>query len=98
MATIGNFTRDGDSFVGMINTMAVKAKTVIKPVDKASDQAPDFRVYAGGVELGAAWRETGKTSEKPFLNVTLDDPSFIAPIQARLVRLDADSQILIWNR
>lgn len=98
MATIGTFTRDGDSFSGTINTLALKAKTVIKSVDRASEQAPDFRVYAAGVEIGAAWSVTGKVSQIPYLSVKLDDPSFAAPIYGRLIRLDGESQVLIWNR
>lgn len=97
MATIGTFTRDGDSYTGNINTMALKAKTVIKPVDKVSEQAPDFRVYASGVEIGAAWTAKSKANNA-YLSVRLDDPSFAAPIYGRLIGIDGDNQILIWNR
>lgn len=97
MATIGTFTRDGDSYTGNINTMALKAKTVIKPVDKVSEQAPDFRVYASGVEIGAAWTAKSKANNA-YLSVRLDDPSFAAPIYGRLIGIDGDNQVLIWNR
>ena len=97
MANIGTFIREGDAFTGTITTLALKAKTTIKPVTKASEQAPDFRVYAAGVEIGAAWSATSK-AHKPYLSVRLDDPSFAAAIYCRLIGIDDDQQMLIWNR
>lgn len=98
MANIGTFTRDGDAFAGTITTLSVKAKTTFKPNAKTNDQAPDFRVYASGAEIGAAWSVTSKTSNKPYLSVKLDDPGFPSPLYCRLIGLDGDNQILIWNR
>jgi uncharacterized protein (DUF736 family) len=97
MATIGNFTREGSDFTGTITTLSLKAKAVIKPVLKFSENAPDFRIFAAGVEIGAAWSATSK-SEKRYLSAKLDDPSFAGAIYARLVGIDGDNQILIWNR
>jgi hypothetical protein len=49
MATIGTFTKQQNGgFAGTINTLTVKAKVTFAPVEKTSDNAPDFRVYAGG--------------------------------------------------
>ena len=97
MASIGTFTREGDNFTGTITTLSLKAKTVIKPVSKQSENAPDFRVYAAGVEIGAAWSATSKAN-KPYLSVRLDDPSFAGAIYCRLIGADGDNQTLIWNR
>ena len=47
MATIGTFTSSGDSFTGTLKTLSINAKTTIKPADKASDKAPDYRIFAG---------------------------------------------------
>ena len=58
MATIGTFTRAGDSFTGSVKTLSINAKATIKPADKASDKAPDYRVFAGAIEFGAAWKKT----------------------------------------
>lgn len=97
MATIGTFTREGDNYTGSITTLALKAKTVIRSVDKVSEQAPDYRVFAAGVEIGAAWTAKSKANNA-YLSVRLDDPSFAAPIYGRLIGLDGDNQVLIWNR
>ncbi len=98
MANIGTFTRDGETFAGTITTLAVKAKTTFKPIAKTNDQAPDFRVYAGGAEIGAAWSVMSKVANKPYLSVKLDDPSFAGAIYCRLIGIDSAEQILIWNR
>jgi len=50
MATIGTFTKTGESFTGAVNTLSINAKTTIKPSDKTSDKAPDYRVFAGTVD------------------------------------------------
>jgi uncharacterized protein (DUF736 family) len=50
MATIGTFTKTGESFNGAVKTLSINAKTTIKPADKTSDKAPDYRVFAGSVD------------------------------------------------
>ena len=97
MATIGTFTRSGESFTGAVKTLSINAKTTIKPADKASDKAPDYRVFAGNVEFGAAWKKTSNEG-RDYLSVKLDDPSFPAPIYATLVEGDDDNHSLIWSR
>jgi uncharacterized protein (DUF736 family) len=98
MATIGTFTRTGDTFTGAVKTLSINAKTTIKAADKASDKAPDYRVFQGTVEFGAAWKKTSGEG-RDYLSVKLDDPSFPAPIYATLVEADgADSYSLIWSR
>ena len=99
MATIGTFTlRENGSYTGAIDTLAIKVKAVeFRPVDeKPSDKSPDYRVYAGKAELGAAWIKTSR-DEKQYLSVKLDDPSFSAAINAALVDLDG-VQTLVWSR
>ena len=97
MATIGTFTKTGESFTGAVKTLSINAKTTIKPADKASDKAPDYRVFAGNVEFGAAWKKTSNEG-RDYLSVKLDDPSFPAPIYATLVEGDDDNHSLIWSR
>ena len=97
MATIGTFTRTGESFTGAVKTLNINAKTTIKPADKASDKAPDYRVFAGSVAMGAAWRKTSNEG-RFYLSVKLDDPSFPAPIYATLVEGEDDAYSLIWSR
>jgi uncharacterized protein (DUF736 family) len=97
MTTIGTFTRDGSDYVGTIATLTLRTKATIKPVEKTSEQAPDFRVYSAGVEIGAAWSMTSKAN-KPYLSVKLDDPSFPAAIQSRLMGGDGETYQLVWSR
>ena len=97
MTTIGTFNRDGDGFTGKITTLALKANANIKANDKKAENAPDYRVYSNGVEIGAAWSKTSEAS-KPYLSVKLDDPSFAAAIFCRLVNLDEASPLLVWSR
>ena len=96
MATIGTFTKQDGSFVGSLTTLTVKSKVTISPIDKTSEKAPDFRVYGGNAEIGAAWSATSKDG-KAYLSVKLDDPSFATPILARLVGKDK-GHALVWTR
>ena len=98
MATIGTFTKSGDTFSGSVKTLNINAKTTIKTAEKTSDKAPDYRVFAGSVEFGAAWKKTSGEG-RDYLSVKLDDPSFPAPIYATLIEgEDAGSFGLIWSR
>ena len=101
MATIGTFTATKDGYVGTIRTMTINVKTKIVANDhKGNGKAPNFRVYAGGAELGAAWRErTGGDEPKDYLSVQLDDPSFAEPIRAAFFENSEEGTgVLVWNR
>ena len=96
MAIIGTFTKTNDGFTGTIQTVGLKAKGAIAPVEKRGDSAPDYRVYVGKVEIGAGWARTSKGGRE-FVSVKLDDPSFPAPIYANLIERDGHHE-LIWSR
>lgn len=96
MAIIGTFTKQDSGFQGAIATLVVNAKVTITPVEKTSEKAPDFRIFAGKAEIGAAWSAKSKEGNA-YLSVKLDDPSFAAPIVGRLVETDK-GHALVWTR
>ena len=100
MATIGTFTKKDGKFTGTIRTLTINVKAQIVPVkEKPSKAAPDYRVFAGGAELGAGWMEMGKDSDTPYLAVKLDDPSFDKPIRAAFFEdEDGKGGAMVWNR
>ncbi|MGJ7524915.1 DUF736 domain-containing protein [Variovorax sp. GB1P17] len=98
MANIGIFTAQNSGFAGTVRTLTLNVKVKITPSDKESENAPDYRIVAGtGFEIGAAWKKVSK-ADRPYLSVTLDDPSFPATIYARLVEGDDGAHNLIWSR
>ncbi|MDX0642795.1 DUF736 family protein [Sinorhizobium medicae] len=99
MATIGTFTSTESGFPGSIRTLALNVKARIVRVETPSDKGPHFRIYAGSVELGAAWQKRSSESDRDYLSVKLDDPSFPAPIYATLAEVDGEEGLqLIWSR
>ena len=100
MAQIGTFTQKDGKFTGTIRTMTINVKSQIIPnAKKAHADAPDFRVYAGGAELGAAWRQESKDGGQSYLSVKLDDPSFASPIRAAFFEDEENgSGVMVWNR
>jgi len=98
MAQIGTFTRAEDgSFTGTIKTLSLNVKARLHPAEPSqSEKAPNLRVMAGTVEIGAAWQRTSKENTI-YHAVKLDDPSFPAPIYANLVAVD-DAYALVWSR
>jgi uncharacterized protein (DUF736 family) len=99
MATIGTFTKTEQGFSGTIRTLALNVKTTIRPTTKDHDKAPDYRIYAGATEFGAAWRKSNREGHE-YISAKLDDPSFATPIYATLKEADegSDSFNLIWSR
>ena len=98
MATIGTFTKSENSFSGQIKTATLNVKAKFAPAEKDNDKAPDYRIFAGQTELGAAWKKTSNAGRE-YLSVKLDDPTFPAPIFASLVAVEGgDSYALIWSR
>lgn len=99
MATIGSFTVSKDGYTGTIRTLTVNVKAKIVANDqKRSEGAPDFRIFAGRAELGAAWKAQSNGDEpRDYLSVQLDDPSFVEPVRAALFEEDG-AAFLVWNR
>jgi uncharacterized protein (DUF736 family) len=96
MTIIGNFTKQDGAYAGTITTLTISAKVTIRPAEKANDKAPDFRVFSGKAGIGGAWSATSKVGNA-YLSVKLDDPSFAAPIQSRLIETD-NGYDLVWSR
>ncbi|TCQ97987.1 DUF736 domain-containing protein [Neorhizobium sp. JUb45] len=98
MATIGTFTSEKNGFTGSIRTLALHVKARIARVENPSEKGPQFRVYAGPVELGATWQKTSGEG-RDYLSLKLDDPSFPAPIYATLTEVEGEDDLqLIWSR
>jgi uncharacterized protein (DUF736 family) len=99
MAQIGSFTRDETgAFSGIIRTLTLNTKATIRPSERDHDKAPDHRIYAGAVEIGAAWTKSARDSGTEYLSLKIDDPSLPAPIYAQLVQGDLADWKLIWSR
>ncbi|MGY3116364.1 uncharacterized protein (DUF736 family) [Bradyrhizobium sp. S3.14.4] len=95
MATIGTFTASDNGYIGSIKTLTLNVKAKFAASEKDNDKAPDYRIFAGTTELGAAWKKT----DREYLSVKLDDPTFPAPIYASLVKVESDEGFaLIWSR
>lgn len=98
MAQIGTFTQaENGTFTGTIKTLTLNVKASIRPSDNDNEKAPDYRVLAGSVEFGAAWKRTSREG-RDYLSMKLDDPSFPAPIKANLVEGEDGTHSLIWSR
>ncbi len=99
MAQIGSFTRDENGvYTGAIRTLTLNVKATIRPVEREHDKAPDHRVVAGAVEIGAGWTKAARETGAEYLSLKLDDPSLPAPIYATLVQGDGSEHRLIWSR
>ena len=80
MPVIGTFKAVKDGYAGTIRTLTLNAKVRIVANDrKESDDAPDFRIFAGATEIGAAWR---KTSRAPARAICASS-SMIPPCRSR---------------
>ena len=97
MSTIGTFTKQEDGFNGTLKTLAFNVKLKIVPITKDNDKGPDYRVLAGAIEIGAAWKRQSK-AKRDYLSVKLDDPSFPAPVNARLIDTEDGGASLYWTR
>lgn len=103
MAAIGYVTRSGKGFKGQLRTLSIRAEIEIIPKGgKAAGTQPDYRISAGGVEVGAGWIRRGEMSGKDYVSLSLAAPEF-GPrrIYANLGRAagqdDDDTFAIIWN-
>jgi uncharacterized protein (DUF736 family) len=100
MPVIGTFKADKDGYAGTIRTLSINAKVRIVANDhKQSSSAPDFRVFAGAAEVGAAWRKKSVEDQSSYLRMRLDDPAFGEPIRCALIeKADDGILLLLWRR
>jgi uncharacterized protein (DUF736 family) len=99
MATIGTFTAADDGYTGSVKTLTLNVKAKFVATEKENDKAPDYRILAGSIEFGAAWKKTARESDREYLSVKLDDPCFPVPIYASLVKREGDDSFtLLWSR
>jgi uncharacterized protein (DUF736 family) len=100
MPVIGTFSAVKDGYAGTIRTLTMIAKVRLVANDrKEGEGAPDFRIMAGPVEIGAAWRKTKQGSEETYLRVKLDDPTLPQPIWGALLETTEDGVArLLWRR
>ncbi len=104
MPAIGYVTRqDNGSFRGQLRTLSIRTEIEILPNrSKGSESQPDYRVSAGGVEVGAGWVRTGEVSGRDYVSLSLAAPEF-GPrrLYANLGRAagqdDEDAFAIIWN-
>jgi len=98
MATIGTFTKKDGKFNGKISTLALNVTVGILPNTNAGGNEPDYRVFFGKFEAGAAWSKISEKSGRDYLSVKLDDPTFTAPVYANLMEQEDGSYALLWSR
>ena len=103
MPAIGTVTRTGNSFKGQLRTLSIRTEIEILPNPrKTGDSQPDYRVTAGGVEVGAGWIRRGEMSGRDYVSLSLAAPEF-GPrrLYANLGRAagtdDDDVFAIIWN-
>jgi uncharacterized protein (DUF736 family) len=100
MIHIGTFKRTTDGYAGTIRTLTLYREVVLVPAG-ASDaaDAPNYRVLAGDVEIGAAWKQAGENAGD-YVSLLIDDPWLAHPIRADLFHFDPDSDTfhLSWSR
>ncbi len=101
MAHIGTFTRTDNGYSGTIKTLSLSAKVRLVPNrGTEGENAPEYRVLAGtDTEIGAGWKRIGEKAGD-YVSVMLDDPAFVQPIRANLIRSEADEKtfLLLWSR
>jgi uncharacterized protein (DUF736 family) len=102
MANIGTFKKISDNeYQGDILTLSLRANGVhiVPEPNRTNENAPTHRVFIGRVEVGAGWTKTAKNSNREYLSLKLDDPSFREAIFANLTKdEEGDGYSLIWSR
>jgi uncharacterized protein (DUF736 family) len=104
MSAIGYVTRQSSgSYKGQVKTLSIRAEIEIIPNNrKENDSQPDFRVLAGGIDVGAGWVRTGEMSGKDYVSLVMAAPEFgPRKLYANLGRAagqdDEDVYAIIWN-
>lgn len=106
MATIGKLQGDVKRKLrGSLRTLSLSIRLEVEAIPGLrNDNEPSHRVYAitpdGELsEIGAAWTKETREDRRQFLSITLDDPSFAAPLNvAAFPGETGDAFNIVWNR
>jgi len=103
MPVIGTLRQEGKRLEGQINTLQFSGSLILEPnARKRSEREPSHDVFATNsdgelVRIGAAWTKAvtaaGREGEE-FLSLTLDDPSFPAPLNVAAFKSEEPGT---WN-
>ena len=101
MATIGTFTKNenGAGFTGAVKTLTLNVKAKFVPSEGESERGPDFRIFAGATEFGAAWKKTARETQREYLSVKLEAPE-IGVIFGNLAPApggEENKKVILWN-
>ncbi len=104
MAAIGYVTKLEDGrYKGELKTLSIRAEIIMTPnADKANENQPDYRVFAEGIEVGAAWVRTSESSGKEYVSLSIAAPEFgpkklYANLGKAAGQDDDNVFALIWN-
>ena len=97
MTKIGEFERENDDFIGVIEALGIQMKRVRF---KSQGKGADYTIYGpdGIGELGAAWLKNGDFGA--YLSCRLDGPTLLAPISATMKMTPTEDglYVLRWQR
>jgi uncharacterized protein (DUF736 family) len=103
MPAIGYVTKQSNGgYKGQLKTLTIRTDIEIVPnPSKSADNQPDFRVTAGGADVGAGWVRKGESSGKDYVSLSLAAPEFgPRKLYANLGRAPGESDdnfAVIWN-
>ena len=98
MANIGTFTADKDGFTGTLRTLTLNVKVKLVPNDKGQQRERPRLPPPGRRPRHRRGVEQDQRGRAGIQSVTLDDPSFPAPVYARLIEGEDGTHDLIWSR
>jgi uncharacterized protein (DUF736 family) len=104
MPAIGQVTLNNKGgYSGSLRTLTIDVPIEFVPNKaKNNERAPDFHIYSGPVEVGAAWARIGKESGDPYVSAVFAAPEFgnrklYANLGKAAGQNDDRVLALIWN-
>jgi len=85
----------GGGLRGRFKTLKLDIPVQFEPTGKTGD-SPAYEVFSDGVRLGAAWEKNTGQGEV-YYSISIDDPSFDAPINLAAFQRDGGFAV-VWSR
>jgi uncharacterized protein (DUF736 family) len=101
---IGEFKNVNGQLLGSISTAAIHLPRLgLRPVQSDHARAPKYEVVLLNsgrrwVQIGAVWEAKSNSTGEFFLQGSVDDPSFPAPLQIACFGTEEDGYRVAWTR
>ena len=97
MITIGSFTKNGNQFSGVIETLSILQEIWLLPTQPSDEIAPHYLAHFADrpAVIGKGWNKRADDGTD-YVHLVINEPAMMAPLNCRLIKSETGYDLL-WD-